>query len=102
MYVIDKASFLLKLQAQTDLMDILKKRSVARELRIKKFLKNVQDVPKKLKSEAFQKEETEEKLETEKLGPVHPATDVLVKELIDIDKMSERLRKNLKQKIINA
>ncbi len=102
MYVIDKASFLLKLHTQTDLMDILKKRSEAREWRVKKFLKNVKDVPKKLKSEAFQKEETEEKLETEKLRSIHPVTDVLVKELLDIEKKSERLRKNLKQKVINS
>lgn len=102
MYIIDKASFLLKLHAQTDLMDILKKRSEAREWRVKKFIKNVKDVPKKLKSEAYQKEETEEKLETEKLGPIHPKTDVLVKELLDIEKKSERLRKNLKQKVINS
>ena len=36
------------------------------------------------------------------MGPIHPKTDVLVKELLDIEKKSERLRKNLKQKVINS
>lgn len=98
MYVIDKTIFLLKLHAQTDLMDILKKRCEAREWRVKKFIKNVRDVPRKLKSEAFKTEGTKEKLEAEKFGPIHPKTDVLVRELLDIEKRSERLRKSLKQK----
>ena len=51
MLAVDRATFLQKLQTQPELFEFLTERTLMRNDRVRNFIRNVKEVPKKLKFE---------------------------------------------------